>query len=308
MKSARATVIQLGCCHEEVRCRLCAPPVPAPTVPFLRAARAEAGGPVRFFGGPPPPLELVEAAGPGSIARVRPDLLDQEQAARLRDCGMVGIELDALSFDRETLLRCGRRYRADRLDAMIEGLADLGFEVGVVLGVGLPGSDRTKALADARHLTRARVDTVRLHPTLVFRDTGLWHLHLDGFYVPLTLPQAVDACRAMMDILEPEGVKVIRVGQQPGPDELGRCVAGPHHSGFRELVEAERTLDTLRALLIDMPRRANVVIRCATEDETRTRGPLNDNVRTLRAEFQLAELEIRADPSLDRGAFILEAV
>jgi histone acetyltransferase (RNA polymerase elongator complex component) len=142
----------------------------------------------------------------------------------------------------------------------------------------------------------------------VLLGSGLWSAHLDGFYDPLSLGQAITTCRAMLDVLEPAGVRVIRVGRQAGPDELGRAVAGPRHSSLRELVEARRTLDRLRALLSAEDRAGSeVVIRCAVADETRTRGPMNDNVRTLRAEFALAELLVRADPSLERGDFVLEA-
>lgn len=302
----RPTVVQLGCCHEPHRCVLCTPPPPPIDVATLLAAKQAAGGEVRFFGGPLPSAELLEAAGPGSIVRVRPDLLDREGASLLAAHGVRGVELDLQSFHPRTLARCGRHYTAERIDSMVQGLREHGFELGAVIGVGLPGSDEETAMDDVARVI-GRFDTVRLHPVLVFRDTGLWRMFLDEMYTPLTLSQALAACRTMLDMLESGGVKVIRVGQQPGPDELGRCVAGPYHSSFRELVESQRTLDTLRQLLQDTPRRSTVVIRCASADETRTRGPLNGNVRTLRAEFGLADLEVRVDPELERGDFVLEA-
>lgn len=302
----RSTVVQLGCCHEEIRCRLCTAAPDAVDADYVRVAREEAGGAVRFFGGPPPTAALLAAAGPGAIIRVRPDLLDREHAELFADHGVAGIELDALTFDNATLRLARRDYSQDRLLAMAEGLRDFDFELGIVLSVGLPGSSHELCMQDAA-LAAPLFDTARLHPVLVLRETGLWRLHLDEFYVPLTLAQAVHTCRSMVDVLEAAQVKVIRVGQQPGPDELGRCVAGPLHSGFRELVEAERTLDHLRSLLQGTNGGKMVVIRCATADETRTRGPLNANVRTLRAEFGLSELEVRADPGLERGAFVLEA-
>ncbi len=130
---------------------------------------------------------------------------------------------------------------------------------------------------------------------------------MDEMYTPLTVGEAVSTCRDMLDILEPAGVRVIRVGQQPGPDGLGRAVAGPRHSSLRELVEARRTLDRLRDLMKEANLKGrNVVIHCARADETRTRGPLNGNVRTLRAEFGLAELSVAADSERPRGAFALE--
>lgn len=306
--------IQLGCCPDAPRCRLCAPPPPPPEPGWIGACIEDARGrtdrPVvaHFFGGPPPTdAMLAEAAGVEISVSVRPDLLDRAGADRLRRAGVRTVELDALTFDRQSLRGIGRRYSGERVEEMADGLVGMGFEVGLVLALGLPGSTHDSAVADAAR-SRSIAQTVRLHPVLVLRGSGLWEAHLDGFYEPLSLGQAITTCRAMMDVLEPAGVRVIRVGRQPGPDGIGRAVAGPRHSSLRELVEARRTLDRLRGMLREAGLSGGgVVIRCASVDETRTRGPRNDNVRTLRAEFRLGELRVRADPGLDRGQIVLEA-
>jgi len=305
--------IQLGCCHEVERCRLCPPAPRWPDGDYVRAlvenTRHQRGTEdvvTAFFGGRPPTDEQLEAAGGHTIAaRVRPDLLSRDAADRLRAHGVGEIELDALTFDTPVLRQLRRRYPGERIPTMARALRQAGFQVGMVLGVGLPGSTHESSIADAQRAAEL-VDTVRLHPVLVLHDTGLKRAHMDGLYSPLSLAQAITTCRAMLDVLEPAGVRVIRVGQQPGPDGLGTAVAGPRHSGFRELVEARRTLDRLRDLLRARRSRGEVVIRCSSADETRTRGPLNQNVRTLRAEFGLQQLVVRADPSLKRGDFIVE--
>lgn len=312
--NAAIVPVQLGCCPGPKRCRLCPPAPPEPTPDLVQAlvdaVREERPGQelrVRFFGGSPPGDALIEAVGdlPFDV-RVRPDLLDRATARRLADAGVVGVELDALSFHTPALRGVGRNYPGARVVTILEGLRELGLVTGIVLAVGLPGQDHERSLADA-HLAVGRVDNVRLHPVLVLKHSDLWRAHLDGLYEPLTLGQAVTTLRAMLDVLEPAGVEVIRVGQQPGPDGIGRWMAGPRHPSLRELVEARRTLDRLRARVRDAPPTGVLVIRCASADETRTRGPLNDNVRTLRAEFGLEEVVIRADPTLERGQFILEA-
>lgn len=261
---------------------------------------------VAFFGGPPPSDALLEACGDRTLhVRVRPDLLSRADAQRLLDRGVQEVELDALTFHTPSLRAIDRAYAGARIPTMAQGLSDLGFRVGAVLAIGLPEQSHGTSVADAQQAL-GLFDTVRLHPTLVFRRSDLWQAHLDGRYEPLSLAQAVTTLRAMLDVLEPS-VKVIRVGQQPGPDGLGRAVAGPVHSSLRELVEARRTLDHLRSLAADHLPATVLTIRCATVDETRTRGPFNDNVRTLRAELGLTEVVIRPDPTLERGSFVLEA-
>ena len=97
-----------------------------------------------------------------------------------------------------------------------------------------------------------------------------------------------------------------RIGLQPGPDGLGRAVAGPRHSSLRELVEARRVHDRLDERLAQLPAGSHVVVRCAPADETRTRGAMNGNVRALRAAHSLAELRIVADPELPRGTLAVD--
>lgn len=300
--------ITLGCCPDSPRCLLCPPPprVGPDLVRALVQHYRDQHGPdvaldVRFFGGAPPGDDLLAAAAPHPIvARVRPDLLSRADARRLYDHGTTGIELDLLTRHGPALAAIGRHHRAPLVDEMVRGLRELGMEVGGVLTPGLPGSSHATSLEDAQWAA-THLSFVRIHPVLVLARSGLRALHEAGRYEPMDLGQAVTVCRDMLDILEPAGVDVIRVGLQPGPDGFGRAVAGPRHTSLRELVEARRALDRLKALLVDVRPGASVIVRCAPPDETRVRGMYNGNVRTLRAAFELQALTITPDPTLPRG-------
>lgn len=301
--------IQLGCCPESSRCRLCPPSPPPPTLDYISALvdnfRRERLGEsdelrVGFFGGAPPQNDWIEVAGVPVTARVRPDLLSRAEAARLIEAGVREIELDVLTFSNHCLKSMRRMYPGARVETMVSVLREQGVRVGLVLCPGLPGSSRESALADARHAASI-ADFVRIHPALVLENSGLHSWHLDGIYEPLELGVAVAISREMLDILEAENVDVIRIGLQPGPDGFGRAVAGPKHPAFRQLVESERALVQLRGMLTDEHRGCTVEILCAPPDETRTRGPLNSHIRTLRAEFELKDLSISATEGLCRG-------
>ena len=262
-----------------------------------RSATARVG----FYGGIPPGDDLLEAIdGMPFVARVRPDLLTRARAADLARAGALGIELDALTFSDAALRAAGRRYRGKLLVEQIEGISALGLRVGVVLAPGLPGTSHADAIEDAR-IAASRVTFARIHPVLVLAGSALWEAQLEGSYSPLTLGEAVTTSRAVLDVLEASSVEVIRVGQNPGPDGLGRAVAGPRHPSFRQLVEARRVLDRLQSELACAREGAKIVIRCHPADETTTRGPRNQHIRTLRAAYRLAEVVVRTDPALARG-------
>ena len=77
---------------------------------------------------------------------------------------------------------------------------------------------------------------------------------------------------------------------------------------LRQLVDARRVLALLRDRLAETRRGARVEVRCHPADETCTRGPYNQHVRTLRAAFGLEELRVRPDTTLARGQYRVDEV
>lgn len=302
--------VVLGCCPDAPRCALCAPPPQPPDAELVQALvenyrRDGRALRVGFYGGAPPTDAQLDAiAGLPFVARVRPDLLSRSELARLADRGATGIELDALTFHDPALASIGRRYRAARVCEQLAGIACAGLAPGLVLAPGLPSTSHAVAVEDAR-IAAGLARFARIHPVLVLDGSGLHRAHLDGTYTPLGLGEAVTTCRAMLDVLHEAGVEVIRVGQNPAADGLGRALAGPRHPALRQLCDARLVLAVLHARLEGTPPGSRVAIRCHPADETCARGPFNQHVRTLRAAYGLAELRVRPDPSLDRGEFVL---
>lgn len=308
--SPRIAPVRLGCCREAARCRLCPPPPPWPTADQVQqridVVELEGDATVGFFGGLPPSDDLLAAAGERAIqVRVRPDLLTRAEAARLIAAGVIAIELDVLTLDDRVLADLGRHHERARVLEMSRALRQQGIEVGWVLAPGLPGTSHHTFLRDVEAAVAAGVDTVRLHPVVVWQGSGLEQDHMEGRYEPLTLAQAVTSCRAALQLLEDGGVRVIRIGQQSGPDGLGRALAGPAHPALRQLVEARRALETLSQQVRAVPQGSVLTIVCAPPDETRVRGPRNQHVRALRAQRALAGVRIEPDPTQERGSYAL---
>jgi hypothetical protein len=300
--------IQLGCCPEPHRCDLCPPPTNPPTPEVVTALRETARAPDLpvFFGGPPPTDPLVAALGGRPFAiKVRPDLFRRHDLDRLAARGLTEVELDALSFDDAAVHGVGRPHRAAQVRAIADALHARGLRVGISLTPGLPGQSADVCREDAE-IAAERFDFARLLPVLVLAGSGLDRRHAAGFYRPLSLGEAVAICRDMLERFEARQVPVIRVGLQPGPDGFGRAIAGPRHSSLRELIEAERTRERLRALLDDVPRGAYVRIRCAPGDESRTRGPLHQHVRSIRADLGLRAVTVVCDDRLARGELAID--
>ena len=305
--------IQLGCCNTQERCLLCSPAPSLRTPEFIRAliesyqkSKGVSRPVVSFFGGAvPTPAQVAACDGLPFTVRVRPDLLAKKDAQRLISDGATSIELDMLTLHDPSLKAIRRKYRRKYLLKLLEGLHQMNVKLGVVLSPGLPDSSYDTCLDDAR-VVAGFADTVRIHPVLVYAEAGLRERHMNGSYVPLEIGEAVTVCAGIMDLMEDAAIPVIRVGVQPGPDETGRVVAGPFHPSFRQLVGGRRALRTLDDLLSAHEQINSCVIHCHPSDETRTRGPLNQNIRTLRADHNIRNLKIMVDSGLDRGQWRVE--
>ncbi len=307
--------IVLGCCPHEPRCVLCPEAAEVPGVDTIAAlvehyrndrARPDDLLSVGFFGGMAPTTNMLDAIDELPFtARVRPDLLTRAIAAELVERGAIGIELDVSTFDDFVLRWAGRPYTSARVIEMASGLRDLGVRVGAVLTPGLPGTDFQTAVRDATTAS-AHFDTARIQPTLVLEGSRLHEMYEGGRYTALSVDAAVAICREMMEILEAQAVEVIRVGAQPGPDAMGRLIAGPYHSSLRELVESKRAQDAIRRHIDALDSPTAILIRCAAGDETRARGSANANIRIFRVEFGLQRVEVQADANLERGQWLVE--
>jgi hypothetical protein len=133
-------------------------------------------------------------------------------------------------------------------------------------------------------------------------DVVVLSFHWGDEYRTTPLPEYPRLAQTLVDA----GVDVLRVGLNAAADGLGAAVAGPRHSALRELIEARRALERLMALTASLSPGSAAVIRCAPPDETRTRGPFNQHVRTLRAARGLASVVVRPDPNLPRGTWRVE--
>lgn len=166
----------------------------------------------------------------------RPDEINEEIARFLKERGVTVVEVGVQSMDDRVLGLSRRGHTSDDSRKAIYILRKYEFVVGTHLMVGLPGSSKERDIYSALEVSRLRVDTARVHPTLVFKGAKLYEMYRSGKYIPLSLEEAVDITAEMVMIFEAQGVKVIRIGLHVPVEQRVSIVAGPYHPSFGELV------------------------------------------------------------------------
>jgi len=170
--------------------------------------------------------------------------------------------------------------------------------------VGLPeetweGLDRTiaKVIQLSPHF-------VRIHPTLVIKDTEMERMYRRGDYTPLTLEQTITMCKDLSRRLIRAGIPVARIGLQaiPEMEKSGSVVAGPFHPALGELVASAMAYDRMKELLARQRSQGKKMVIWVPERAlSRFIGQHRQNLRRLRDRYGHQEISILPDKTLEAG-------
>lgn len=162
----------------------------------------------------------------------RPDGIDRELLALLKDYHVDTIELGAQSMDAEVLRRSNRGHAPEDTVRAAKLISEASITLGLQMLLGLPGDSKEKAFQTAQTLVALKPQEMRLYPAVVFPDTPLYDLYINGAYQPLTVEEAVDWTVPIAHYLEENGIRLLKVGLH----QADGAAAGAFHPAFGELV------------------------------------------------------------------------
>lgn len=186
----------------------------------------------------------------GVRVSTRPDAVDAETCAFLKENHVVTVELGVQSFSDRVLAAAGRCCTAAQARAGCAAVRAAGLRLGVQLMTGLPQDDDATALASLDRALDAGAALLRIYPTLVLRNTPLAALYEAGAYQPQSLDQAVALCAALLARAVAADVPVTRLGVNPTPQLEAALLAGPYHPAFGALVREALKQRHIAALLV----------------------------------------------------------
>ena len=218
---------------------------------------------VAFYGGSFTGLEhqrqqeLLGAVAPfvdqGRVHQIRlstrPDYIDQDKLDLLKKAKVDIVELGVQSLDNVVLRQSGRGHSKEDVYSAVGLLQKGSFQVGMQLMLGLPGQSFRSLRRTVEQTTLLQPDFVRIYPVLVVKGSGLEQAYQKGSYTPLSLGKAILQAAYMKKNFDRAGIRVIRMGLQPGESLENSLLAGPYHPSFGEMVLSRLMLKQTRALL-----------------------------------------------------------
>lgn len=177
----------------------------------------------------------------------RPDCIDGDVLALLKENGVTSIELGAQSMDDEVLKANLRGHTAADVVTASKMIQDGGFALGLQMMTGLYLDTDEKAIETAKKLIALHPETVRIYPTVVLKGTYLAELYDNEVYKPQTVDDAAALCTKLLPMFEKAGIKVIRLGLHASNDIKKNMVAGAYHESFGEIVQSRFMLNKVLA-------------------------------------------------------------
>ena len=168
----------------------------------------------------------------------RPDYINRTVLELLKEYGVTTIELGVQSTNQEVLNKSGRGHTFEDIRDASNLICKYGFELGLQMMIGLPEDNYERSIQTANDIVSLGAGNTRIYPAIIVKGTALEKLYLEGKYIPLSLEQAVEWTKDIVQIFERNNVSIIRMGLHPSKElVIGKSlIAGPFHASFKEMV------------------------------------------------------------------------
>lgn len=226
----------------------------------------------------------------------RPDYINDEILGILSCFGVRTIELGIQSLSDDVLSASERGHTAACAETACRAVLNAGFSLVGQMMVGLPCSTLASELYTAAHLCELGIHAARIYPTVVLYETELRRRTDLGLYKPLTVSEAVERSRDILEVFVTHDIPVIRIGlcSSDNLDTGGSFYAGGYHPALGELVESALFMKNIRKSFIEYNQNINadIIIYCRRGAVSKVTGQKRNNIKQIQNEFNVKSIKI----------------
>ncbi len=233
----------------------------------------------------------------------RPDYISKEILKILKKYNVKTIELGIQSINDNVLLASKRGHTAEHSRTACALITKGGFNLVGQMMIGLPKSSARDEIECAKFICRAGASAARVYPTVIFADTELFNMAKVGEYIPLTLNEAVERTKNVLDVFDRFNLPCIRVGlcASEALSSADALNEGTNHSAIGELAMGELFYERVCALLDavkDNKKGENLTIFVPLGATSKVIGQRKVNKIRICEKFDIKRLKIIENESL----------
>ena len=174
----------------------------------------------------------------GLTLETRPDYVNEQEIKHWREFGATKVELGVQSLDDNILQQNKRGHGLAEIIRATKLFKQAGFKIAYHLMPNLPGSTPARYLQTVKKLfsdERFHPDMLKIYPTVVTKNSGLYRLWRAGKYKPYSNRQLFNLLIQIKQLI-PEYVRLIRIIRDIPKESI---FAGNTISNLREELQAE---------------------------------------------------------------------
>jgi elongator complex protein 3 len=172
----------------------------------------------------------------GFTVETKPDYCKSRHIDIMLDLGITRIEIGVQTLDNAVYKMVNRGHTLVDVFEAFQVAKESGYKIVAHMMPGLPGSTVDKDLQDFRTLfedPRLMPDMLKIYPTLVLKNTGLYRLYQKGSYCSFSEEEFVNLLVEIKRIT-PSWVRIMRIQREIDPDDI---VSGPKSGNIRQLLQ-----------------------------------------------------------------------
>jgi elongator complex protein 3 len=213
----------------------------------------------------------------GLTIETKPDYCKHVHVDLMLKLGTTRIELGVQALNEQVYKSVNRGHNLKDVYEAFFIARNCGYKIGAHLMPGLPGSSIEQDISDAKKLFedhRLRPDMLKIYPTLVVTNTGLYELYKKKKYKSYSTEDLVNLLVEIKKIIPP-WVRIMRIQREVEPADV---IDGPKMGNIRQLVLNKLEKEGIKCKCI----------RC------REIGLINQNIEFSDKDIELTRLEYKA--------------
>ena len=172
----------------------------------------------------------------GFTVETKPDYCKSRHIDIMLELGITRIEIGVQTLDNAKYKIVNRGHTLADVFEAFQVAKESGYKIVAHMMPGLPGSTVDKDLQDFRTLfedPRLMPDMLKIYPTLVLKNTGLYRLYQKGSYCSFSDEEFVNLLVEIKRIT-PNWVRIMRIQREIDPDDI---VSGPKSGNIRQILQ-----------------------------------------------------------------------
>lgn len=225
--------------------------------------------------------ETARVRNVGFTIETKPDYCKQEHVDLMLNYGATRVEIGVQALRDDVYKIVNRGHTLDDVVEAFQVARDAGYKIVAHMMPGLPNSSPKHDVEDFRQLfydQRFKPDMLKIYPTLVVENTGLFNMYMDGRYNAYSDDDLIDVIVQVKKMI-PRWVRIMRVQREIASEDI---IAGPKSGNLRQIVLNRLKADGAKCNCI----------RCREAGLMRLKNALDsDGARLLKEQYSASQGE-----------------